>query len=415
LVRSAASEAQLVELGMLIGRDGGGSYDRFRDRVMFPIRDRRGRVIGFGGRVLGDGTPKYLNSPETPIFHKGKELFGLYQVKERHRTPARILIVEGYMDVVALAQFGVDYAVASLGTSTTSDHMHLLFRTTSEVVCCYDGDNAGREAAWRALENALPSLQDGKDLRFVFLPQEHDPDSFIREFGQAVFEQKLDDAQSYADFLFERLTRDLNLSGDAGQNELANKAIALIRRVPEGFNRESLLTKLSAQLRWGENEKRLREIFRRQEQEAQQTTTAAKPSGKIKLTLIRRAIALIVQYPSIAALLPPLPDVLKSLKEPGIEVLLTLLAQLHNNPMSTGQLLELWRDTKEGRALAQLAMLDEITAGDNIQQELEDVCDRLLDLYLQQRLDSLLNQHQLNLEEKQELQFLLTEYKRSTK
>ena len=415
LVRSAASEAQLIELGMLIGRDGGGSYDRFRDRIMFPIRDRRGRVIGFGGRVLGDGTPKYLNSPETPIFHKGKELFGLYQVKERHRNPTRILIVEGYMDVVALAQFGVDYAVASLGTSTTSDHMHLLFRTTSEVVCCYDGDNAGREAAWRALENALPSLQDGKDLRFVFLPQEHDPDSFIREFGQAVFEQKLDNAQSYADFLFERLTRDLNLSGEAGQNELANKAIALIRRVPEGFNRESLLTKLSAQLRWGENEKRLREIFRRQEQEAQQTTAATKPGGKIKLTLIRRAIALIVQHPSVAALLPPLPDVLKSLKEPGIEVLLTLLAQLHNNPMSTGQLLELWRDTKEGRALAQLAMLDELTAGDNIQQELEDVCDRLLDLYLQQRLDSLLNQHQLNLEEKQELQFLLTEYKRSTK
>ena len=415
LVRSAASEAQLIELGMLIGRDGGGSYDRFRDRIMFPSRDRRGRVIGFGGRVLGDGTPKYLNSPETPIFHKGKELFGLYQVKERHRNPTRILIVEGYMDVVALAQFGVDYAVASLGTSTTSDHMHLLFRTTSEVVCCYDGDNAGREAAWRALENALPSLQDGKDLRFVFLPQEHDPDSFIREFGQAVFEQKLDNAQSYADFLFERLTRDLNLSGEAGQNELANKAIALIRRVPEGFNRESLLTKLSAQLRWGENEKRLREIFRRQEQEAQQTTAATKPGGKIKLTLIRRAIALIVQHPSVAALLPPLPDVLKSLKEPGIEVLLTLLAQLHNNPMSTGQLLELWRDTKEGRALAQLAMLDELTAGDNIQQELEDVCDRLLDLYLQQRLDSLLNQHQLNLEEKQELQFLLTEYKRSTK
>ena len=415
LVRSAASEAQLVELGMLIGRDGGGSYDRFRDRIMFPIRDRRGRVIGFGGRVLGDGTPKYLNSPETPIFHKGKELFGLYQVKERHRNPARILIVEGYMDVVALAQFGVDYAVASLGTSTTSDHMHLLFRTTSEVVCCYDGDNAGREAAWRALENALPSLQDGKDLRFVFLPQEHDPDSFIREFGQAVFEQKLDNAQSYADFLFERLTRDLNLSGEAGQNELANKAIALIRRVPEGFNRESLLTKLSAQLRWGENEKRLREIFRRQEQEAQQTTAATKPGGKIKLTLIRRAIALIVQHPAVAALLPPLPDVLKSLKEPGIEVLLTLLAQLHNNPMSTGQLLELWRDTKEGRALAQLAMLDELTAGDNIQQELEDVCDRLLDLYLQQRLVTLQNKHQRTPEEIQELQFLLTEYKRSTK
>ncbi len=415
LSRSAATEAQLVELGMLISRDGGGSYDRFRDRIMFPIRDRRGRVIGFGGRVLGDGTPKYLNSPETPIFHKGKELFGLYQVKEKHRSPARILIVEGYMDVVALAQFGVDYAVASLGTSTTADHMHLLFRTTPEVVCCYDGDNAGREAAWRALENALPSLQDGKNLRFVFLPPEHDPDSFIRAYGREAFEQRLDEAQSFADFLFERLTRDLNLSGEAGQNELANKAIALIRRIPEGFNRESLLTKLSAQLRWGENEKRLKEIFRRQEQEAQQAATAPQSSGKIKLTLIRRAIALVVQHPQQAALLPVMPDVLKSLNEPGIDVLLALLAQLHNNPMTTGQLLEHWRGTREGRALAQLAMLDEVAIGDNIQQELEDVCDRLLDLYLQQRLDNLLNQNQLNLEEKQELQFLLAEYKRTTK
>lgn len=419
LVRSAATEAQLVELGMLISRDGGGSYDRFRDRIMFPIRDRRGRVIGFGGRVLGNGTPKYLNSPETPIFHKGKELFGLYQVKEKHRSPVRILIVEGYMDVVALAQFGVDYAVASLGTSTTSDHMHLLFRTTSEVVCCYDGDNAGREAAWRALENALPSLQDGKNLRFVFLPAEHDPDSFIREYGREAFEQKLDSAQSYADFLFERLSRDLNLSGEAGKNELANKAIALIRRVPEGFNRESLLTKLSAQLRWGENEKRLRDIFRRQEKEAQQTTAVQPQTGKIKLTLIRRAIALVVQHPQQAALLPPLPDVLRTLNQPGINVLLSLLTQLHNNPMTTGQLLEHWRDTREGRALAQLAMLDEVAVGDNIQQELEDVCDRLLDLYLQQRLATLQNKAQntgqLNPKEIQELQFLLTEYKRSAK
>jgi len=413
LARSATAEAQLVELGMLIQRDGGGSYDRFRDRIMFPIQDRRGRVIGFGGRVLGDGTPKYLNSPETPIFHKGKELFGLYQVKEKYRNPSRILIVEGYMDVVALAQFGVDYAVASLGTSTTPDHMHLLFRTTSEVICCYDGDNAGREAAWRALENALPSLQDGKTLRFVFLPPEHDPDSFIRAYGREVFEQQLDNSPSFAEFMFERLSRDINLSGEAGQNELANKAVALIRRVPEGFNRESLLTRLSTQLRWGENEKRLRDIFRRQEQEDQTRTAPMKSGGKIKLTLIRRAIALVVQHPQEAALLPPLPDVLKSLNEPGIEVFMALLAQLHHNPMTTGQLLEHWRGTREGNALAQLAMLDGIAIGENIREELEDVCDRLLELYLQQRLEILQNQSQLTQEEKQELLFLLSEYKRT--
>lgn len=414
LVRTATNESQLIELGMLIKRENGnGSYDRFRDRVMFPIQDRRGRVIGFGGRVIGDGTPKYLNSPETPIFHKGKELFGLYQVKEKYRNPQRILIVEGYMDVVALAQYGVDYAVASLGTATTPDHMHLLFRTTPEVICCYDGDNAGREAAWRAFENALTSLQDGRNLRFVFLPQEHDPDSYVREYGRDVFEQQLDQAQSFADFMFERLSRDINLTGEAGQNELANKAIALIRRVPEGFNRESLLTKLSAHLRWGENEKRLRDIFKRQELDAQTQSTPTKTAGKIKLTLIRRAIALVVQHPSQAALLPPLPDVLKSLHEPGIEIFISLLEQLHNNPMTTGQLLEHWRGTREGNALAQLAMLEGVAIGDNIQQELEDVCDRLLDLYLQQRLDILQKQVHLTPEEKQELLFLLTEFKRS--
>jgi DNA primase len=402
-------------LGMLIRNEDGKSYDRFRDRVMFPIRDRMGRVIGFGGRVLGDGTPKYLNSPETPIFHKGKELFGLYQVKQRYRTPARILIVEGYMDVVALAQFGVDYAVASLGTSTTTDHMRLLFRTTPEVICCYDGDNAGREAAWRALENALPGLQDGKNLRFIFLPSEHDPDTYIRAEGKEAFEQLLDHAESYADFMFDRLTRDLNLSGEAGQNELANKAVALIRQVPEGFNRESLITKLSTHLHWGENEKRLRDLFRRQELEQAQTAQPLKKEKKIKLTLIRRAIALVVQHPEQAALLPPLPDVLKSLSEPGIEILLALLDQLHDRPMTTGQLLEHWRDTPAGAGLAKLAVLEEVAIGNNIQEELEDVCDRLLDLYLQQRMNVLQNRVAMTPEEKQELLYLLAEYKRFPK
>ena len=178
-------EQLLISGGMLITRDNGpGSYDRFRDRIMFPIRDKRGRVIGFGGRVLGDGTPKYLNSPETPIFHKGRELFGLYEVKQAHKDPRRILVVEGYMDVVALGQYDIDYAVAALGTATTSDHIHTLFRTTAEVVCCYDGDNAGREAAWRALDNALSHLQDGRELKFVFLPDGEDPDSLVRQIGK---------------------------------------------------------------------------------------------------------------------------------------------------------------------------------------------------------------------------------------
>ncbi len=409
LARGRELEQQLVTLGMLIQKEQGGSYDRFRDRIMFPIRDRRGRVIGFGGRVLGDGTPKYLNSPETPLFHKGRELFGLFQVKEAHRHPARILIVEGYMDVVALAQYGIDYAVASLGTSTTAEHMQLLFRTAPEVICCYDGDKAGREAAWRALENALPGLQDGRELKFVFLPSEHDPDSYVRALGREAFEQQLDEAQPFADFLFERLGRDLGLSGEAGQHELANKALALIRRIPEGFTREGVLTRLSQRLRWGESEKRLRDILRRQEQEAP-PQPARGAAGKPKLTLVRRAIALVVQHPRQAAELPPLPDELRQLQQPGVDFLLTLLEQVRERPLSTGQLLELWRDTREGAALARLAMLEEVSVGDNIVQELEDTCARLIDLYLQQRLEGLQEKAasgHISAEEKQQLLLLL--------
>src|SRR5699024_4964870 len=194
------AEKQLIEGGMLIKADGGRVYDRFRDRIMFPIHDRRGRVIGFGGRVLGDGMPKYLNSPETPVFHKGRELYGLYEVRQTHRNPERIVVVEGYMDVVALAQLETDYVVASLGTATTPEQLQLLFRTTREVICCYDGDRAGREAAWRALENALPLLQDGRSLKFVFLPDGEDPDSLVRARGASGFSELLDNAQDFGDF-----------------------------------------------------------------------------------------------------------------------------------------------------------------------------------------------------------------------
>lgn len=182
--KQSEDRESLMEAGMLVSNDKGRTYDRFRDRVMFPIRDKRGRVIGFGGRVLGNDTPKYLNSPETPIFHKGRQLYGLYEAVKNHPEPARLLVVEGYMDVVALAQYGIDYAVASLGTSTTAEHIQLLFRSTDTVICCYDGDRAGREAAWRALETALPYMNDGRQLRFMFLPDGEDPDTLVRKEGK---------------------------------------------------------------------------------------------------------------------------------------------------------------------------------------------------------------------------------------
>ena len=173
----------LIEAGLLINKEGGQLYDRFRGRIMFPIRDKRARIIGFGGRVLDDSLPKYLNSPETSLFHKGREVYGLYELLQKNSKPQRILIVEGYMDVIALAQFGIHYAVATLGTATSKAHLDLLFRFSSELVFCFDGDKAGREAAWRAIASVFPSLKGGRQVRIMLLPQNHDPDSLVREEG----------------------------------------------------------------------------------------------------------------------------------------------------------------------------------------------------------------------------------------
>src|SRR6478752_4661183 len=197
---------QLDAAGLVIAGEGGKRYDRFRDRVMFPIHDTRGRVIGFGGRVLDAGEPKYLNSPETAVFSKGRELFGLYLARNAMRDAGRVLVVEGYMDVVALAQHGIEYAVATLGTSTTPVHAQKLFRLADLVVFCFDGDNAGRKAAWRALENTLPVLTDGKEARFLFLPDGEDPDDFVRRRGKRAFEDALAAAIPLSRYLLTELT-----------------------------------------------------------------------------------------------------------------------------------------------------------------------------------------------------------------
>jgi DNA primase len=196
---------ELDAAGLVINGEGGKRYDRFRDRVMFPIHDSRGRVIGFGGRVMGDGEPKYLNSPETPVFSKGRELYGLYLARNAIRDAGRVVVVEGYMDVVALAQHGVEYTVATLGTATTPTHVQKLFRLTDTVVFCFDGDNAGRKAAWRALENALPMLVDGKNAVFLFLPDGEDPDDYVRKRGRAAFEQAVESAMPLSEFLLAEL------------------------------------------------------------------------------------------------------------------------------------------------------------------------------------------------------------------
>ncbi|MEC5208719.1 DNA primase [Vogesella perlucida] len=223
----------LLESGLVIeAEDSGRRYDRFRDRVMFPIRNQRGAIIGFGGRVIGKGEPKYLNSPETPLFEKGRELYGLYEARQAIRNAGCVLVVEGYMDVVALAQYGVEYAVATLGTATTGEHVRKLLRHADQVYFCFDGDKAGRKAAWRALENSLPQLVDGKALHFLLLPQEHDPDSYIREFGRDAFEAALREQSIPLSAYFTReLTASVDLSSPEGRAELIKQAKPLLDQI----------------------------------------------------------------------------------------------------------------------------------------------------------------------------------------
>ncbi|QMT39521.1 DNA primase [Neisseria shayeganii] len=222
---------ELVESGMVLEKDG-KHYDRFRHRIMFPIRNTGGQVIGFGGRVLDDSKPKYLNSPDTPLFDKGKNLYGLYEARAAIKDAGRILVVEGYMDVVALAQFGIGYCVAALGTATTAEHIKILMRQTDSIYFCFDGDRAGRQAAWRALENALPQLKDGKSLHFLFLPETHDPDSYVREFGKQRFEDALlNQSKPLSAYFWEALTEPLDLHTQEGKAELVKRAAPLLNQI----------------------------------------------------------------------------------------------------------------------------------------------------------------------------------------
>ena len=238
LLQTADKDAQqikrLTDGGMLVTNDRGRTYDRFRDRIVFPILDARGRVIAFGGRVLGDDKPKYLNSPETPVFHKSRELYGLYQARKSERSLNRIVVVEGYMDVIALAQYGIGYAVATLGTATSEAHMERLFRHVPEVVFCFDGDEAGRKAAFRALESTLPVMHDGRQARFLFLPDGEDPDSLVRARGAEHLEHLFSSATPLENFLFDWVAQDLDISTLDGRARFSKQAAPFVHLIPEG-------------------------------------------------------------------------------------------------------------------------------------------------------------------------------------
>ncbi|WP_312803733.1 DNA primase [Atlantibacter hermannii] len=389
----------LIDAGMLVTNDKGRSYDRFRERVMFPIRDKRGRVIGFGGRVLGDGQPKYLNSPETDIFHKGRQLYGLYEAQLSSPEPARLLVVEGYMDVVALAQYDINYAVASLGTSTTADHIQLLFRVTNNVICCYDGDRAGRDAAWRALETALPYMNDGRQLRFMFLPDGEDPDTLVRKEGKDAFEARMEQAQPLSTFLFNSLMPQVDLSTPDGRAQLSTLALPLITQVPGETLRIYLRQELGKKLGILDDSA----LERLMPKQAEATARAA---PTLKRTTMRILIGLLLQNPELAPQVPPL-DALDKNKLPGLGLFAELVNTCLSQPgLTTGQLLEQYRGTKEAATLEKLSMWDDIADKDIAEKTFTDSLNHMFDSMLEQRQEELIARertHGLSSEERREL------------
>ncbi len=399
LGKTAPLKQQLFETGMLIKKDDGGYYDRFRERIMFPIRDRRGRIIGFGGRILDQGDPKYLNSPETPIFQKGHELYGLYHAQQLNRQLSRVLIVEGYMDVIALFQHGVTYAVATLGTATTATHLQRLFRHTSEIVFCFDGDQAGRTAAWRALQVTLPILQDDIQIRFMFLPDNEDPDSLIRKEGQKGFEARIENASMLSHFFFQVLASQSDLTSMDGRARFIKLAREHIDQMPAGIFQQMMLDELAK-----------RAGILGQLKNNQTKSTAAQPlKQKAHMpSALRQTIMLLIQNPQLAHLIDqPLP--LTEL--PGYELLHEMIALVkQHTDLTTGGMLEFWRDRQEGVSLAKLAQAEHMIPEEGIQHEFLGAIQSLRKLGQKRVIEQLIAkaaQTTLSPEEKQELDELI--------
>ncbi|MBE8596200.1 DNA primase [Xenorhabdus sp. BG5] len=401
---NAEERKQLDDAGMLVTNDNGRTYDRFRERVMFPIRDRRGRVIAFGGRVLGDALPKYLNSPETEIFHKGRQLYGLYEAQQSHTALTKLLVVEGYMDVVALAQFGIDYAVASLGTSTTAEHVQLLFRTTDNVICCYDGDRAGRDAAWRTLETALPYLNDGRQLRFMFLPDGEDPDSLVRKEGRETFEQRMEKALTLSAFLFESLLPQVDLSNPEGATKLSSLAMPLISLIPGETLRLYLLKELGNLLGTPDTTQLERFLAKLVKKD-----TNTYQALKLKPTTMRILIALLVQNPHLATLVPPLQGMFPT-QIAGLPLFIELVDTCLAQPgLTTGQLLEQYRDNKYAKQLEKLAAWNDIQIEEIAEKTFSDSLNHLFASALDERFNFLMAKERtegLTPEEREEVRLI---------
>ncbi|WP_249978672.1 DNA primase [Vreelandella olivaria] len=388
-----------VEYGLLIHReDTGRTYDRFRDRVMFPIRDLRGRTIAFGGRVMGDEQPKYLNSPETPVFHKGRELYGLYEARQATARLEQLVMVEGYMDVVALAQYGIHNAVATLGTATTEDHLSRLFRLVSRVVFCFDGDRAGRQAASRALETALPMMIDGREARFLFLPEGDDPDTLVRREGAEAFQDRVTCAMPLSEFLFEQAAQGRDLNTVEGRERFASQVLEALQKVPDGMLKSLLLEALAK--RSGLAKTQLQVLLEKRVASSAQKEPAhwepvdepmlvplpgerpvTRSHRKISqaLSIVDRIVQLLLHEPRLVSTLPETLEWLPEEEDTPLcrELIALLRAGRYRSPQVV---LAHFQGSQEGQVLATLAKRELLIPKAAREAELEGLVEHLLDV-----------------------------------
>ncbi len=402
-------EQQLIDSGLIISKDDGKTYDRYRDRIMFPIRNRKGQVIGFGGRVLGDDLPKYINSPETRVFHKGSELYGLYEARKNTQKLEKIIVVEGYMDVIALGQFDVSNAVATLGTATTQEHIKQLFRAVSEIVFCFDGDRAGREAAWRALENAMPVMKDGKEIRFLFLPDGEDPDTQIRKIGKEGFDTLVNEAETLTNYLIESLKGRFNLSSAEGKSSFEKELLSLVQKMPESYFKTQILIDVSTLINVGVSSLQKKVKLSRSDEPKQYPSRLS--NREVRQTPIRYAISLLLSKPDLVENIENIEQIALS-ELPGSNLLTTLIETIQESPnVNVAVLLERWKNTQFEAPLVNLMKWQPETDDASVlRHELQDCLRQIRKRANEIKVESLLHEAHLGDltdDQKQELNFLI--------
>jgi len=375
LTAQKISTKDLETAGLVSKNDQGRVYDKFRGRIIFPIHDQRGRVIAFGGRILREGEPKYLNSPETPVFHKGKELYGLHQALNAISKQQQAIVVEGYMDVIALAQAGIDNAVAALGTATTATHVEKLFRQCNEIIFCFDGDRAGRQAAWRALENSLPSMQDGRQVSFLFLPEGEDPDTYVKKLGHNAFVMQIQQQSlPLPEYMLSHLSEDIDLQRMDGKAKLAGLARPLLNSLPRGTLKAMLLRELAAITHM--DEASLAELMQEEKKPApeRQVTSTAKHK---KHNLIGKTLSLLLNQPEVALGVDNL-EHLQSLELAGMDVLCQIIEIINISPdLTTSAIIERFREKVYYDRLCELASSNIDLEDDAVKTEFTDAINRL--------------------------------------